>query len=65
MARPMMTPEDVLLDAIKAADMMGDTLAIRREFCAKLKVSLENCEMHGIRWRTMLTQRDDGQHEKD
>ena len=49
---------------MKAADMCGDTISLRREFCAKLKQSLVNCEMHGIRWRAMLTQRDDGQHEK-
>ena len=59
-----MTPEDVLLEAMKAADTCGDTISLRREMCAKLKTSLENCEMHGIRWRAMLTQRDDGQHEK-
>ena len=60
----MTTPEEILLEAMKAADMCGDTISLRREFCAKLKQSLVNCEMHGIRWRAMLTQRDDGQHEK-
>ena len=59
-----MTPEEVLLEAMKATDECGDTISLRREFCAKLKQSLVNCEMHVIRWRAMLTQRDDGQHEK-
>ena len=60
----MLTPEEVLLEAMKAADTCGDTISLRREMCEKLKVSLAQCEMHGIRWRAMLTQRDDGQHSK-
>ena len=60
----MMTPEEILLEAMKASDACGDTISLRREFCEKLKAALVNCEMHGVRWRAVLTQRDDGQHDK-
>jgi len=59
-----MTPEDVLLEAMKAADLCGDTPSLRKEFCLKLTESLQRCEMFGIRWNAMRPQRDDGQHEK-
>lgn len=54
-----MTPEDVLLEAMAAADRCGDTPSLRREFCAKLADSLRRCEMFGVRWNAV---RDDGQN---
>ena len=59
-----MTPEDVLLEAMKAADLCGDTPSLRQEFCHKLAESLKRCEMFGVRWNATQPQRDDGQHEK-
>lgn len=59
----MMTPEDVLLDAIKAADECGDTPSLREEFCDKLRESLRRCEMFGVRWNAVSAQRDDGRHQ--
>lgn len=59
-----MTPEDVLLEAMKAADVCGDTPSLRKEFCDKLLESLQRCEMFNVRWsaiRDLKVYRDDGQ----
>ena len=58
------TPEDVLYEAMKAADLCGDSPSLRKEFFGKLMESLEKCERFNVRWnalRDLRVQRDDGQ----
>jgi hypothetical protein len=56
----MMTPEEVLIEAIANASHNGDSPALRLQSCAKLKESLHNLELYGVRWSAMAAQRDDG-----
>ena len=60
-ATEVMTPEEVLLEAIAAASLYGDSLELRREMCNKLRVSENAVKMHETRWGAMVEARDDGQ----
>lgn len=48
-----MTPEDVLLEAIAAASLHGDSPSLRRQACAKLNQAIN------------MTPRDDGREPPD
>ena len=56
-----MTPEEVLLEAIAAASLYGDSPDLRREMCRKLQASEHAVKMHEARWGAMVEARDDGQ----
>lgn len=55
----MMTPEDVLIEAISAASRFGDSPGLRQLECRKLKASLE---VYGVAYaadnRTLKTDQD-------
>ena len=57
----MLTPEEVLLEAIAAASLYGDSADLRREMCSKLRASEHAVKMHETRWGAMTEARDDGQ----
>lgn len=43
-----MEPEDVLLEAISAASLHGDSAELRSLMCKKLKMAMQNAEMFHV-----------------